>query len=36
QHQPYGLVLPGLTLAPDTGDVHRWRLLDALACYPEF
>ena len=36
QRQPYGLELPGLTLAPDTGDVHRWRLLDALASYPDF
>ena len=36
QRQPYGLALPGLTLATDTGDVHRWRLLDALAGYPDF
>ncbi|EKF74871.1 hypothetical protein A11A3_06550 [Alcanivorax hongdengensis A-11-3] len=36
EQAPYGLELPGLTLAPDSGDVHRWRVLDALACYPEF
>ncbi|MCG8393890.1 MAG: DUF58 domain-containing protein [Pseudomonadales bacterium] len=36
QHQPYGLTLPGLKLAPDSGDAHRWRALDALASYPEF
>ena len=36
QQLPYGLVLPGMTLAPDMGDVHRWHALDALACYPEF
>ena len=36
QHQPYGLELPGLKLSPDTGDVHRWRLLDALASYPDY
>jgi len=36
QQQPYGLKLPGLTLAPDTGDNHRLRALDALAAYPEF
>lgn len=36
QQEPFGLVLPGLEVAPDTGDVHRIQLLDALACYPEF
>ncbi|MED5388484.1 MAG: DUF58 domain-containing protein [Pseudomonadota bacterium] len=36
QHQPYGLKLPGLKLSPDIGDVHRWRLLDALASYPDY
>lgn len=36
QKQPYGLKLPGMTLAPDTGDTHRLRALDALAAYPEF
>ncbi len=35
QHQPYGLRLPGMTLAPDTGDTHRLRVLDALAAFPE-
>lgn len=35
QHQPFGLRLPGVTLAPDVGDTHRLRVLDALAAYPE-
>lgn len=35
QRQPYGLLLPGLTLSPGQGDRHRYRLLDALARYPE-
>ncbi|MDX1804413.1 MAG: DUF58 domain-containing protein [Alcanivorax sp.] len=36
QGLPCGLELPGLILNPDRGDAHRWRLLDALASYPEF
>ncbi len=33
RHRPYGLKLPGLTLAPGTGSAHRRRCLEALAMF---
>ena len=30
----YGLRLPGQEIAPDSGDLHRHRCLEALAIFP--
>jgi len=30
----YGLRLPGREIAPDSGDLHRHRCLEALALFP--
>ena len=30
----YGLRLPGFEIAPDSGDLHRHRCLEALALFP--
>lgn len=33
REQPFGLLLPGLTLSPASGEVHRLRVLKALALF---
>ncbi|SEO55983.1 DUF58 domain-containing protein [Aquisalimonas asiatica] len=35
EHREYGLVLPGLRIAPGAGAAHRHRCLEALARFPE-
>ncbi|MFV8833673.1 DUF58 domain-containing protein [Aquisalimonas sp.] len=35
EHRAYGLVLPGVRIAPGVGAAHRLRCLEALARFPE-
>ncbi|HIJ85121.1 MAG: hypothetical protein HW380_3490 [Magnetococcales bacterium] len=35
QGQPYGLILPNVTIPPGIGDAHRHRCLEALAMFPQ-
>lgn len=35
QNLQYGLALPGIEIAPDAGDAHRHRCLEALALYDD-